>query len=210
MKHKLFEMQITSSNAVHITLLEGAEYTARIEYCSNVDIVALCNKVLQRQEVFFSNEQLLDLEYSTLCYEAELYARSLLDRAEQCRAGLYQKLYKKQYKIEYINKALDYLEASKILDDFRFCKAWLSCYCINHAQGKTRLLAELLKRGINRLIATQAVSDYFSLTPEKTVCQKALQKALRTHKNQEYILSNLHRNGFSNKLIYSVMSQSND
>lgn len=148
-----------------------------------------------------SGEKLDDLIHSGFCYSVEQAALSYLNRAEQCRKGLETKLYKKNYDSLVVSEVLDVLESEGYLNDFRFATAWIRNRMIGHCEGKTKLLAELCFRGINRDVAQEAIAEYFSIVPEEEVFAKALSKCNRLGYDQEKTIKKLINLGFSHSYI---------
>lgn len=150
---------------------------------------------------FLSGEKLSELIHTGFCYTVEQAALAYLNRAEQCRQGLETKLYKKNYDSMVVKEVLDVLEAEGYLDDSRFAQAWIRNRMISHCEGKTKLLAELSLRGINRHVAQKAVEEYFSLVPEEEIFQKALNKCKRLGYDNEKMIKKLLNQGFSYNFI---------
>ena len=154
----------------------------------------------------FSDEEMLMLSRAALVFSAEKAAMSYLGRAEQYRVSLEQKLIKKNIPKDAVREALDYLEECGFLDDERFAGAWLRTRFIDHAEGKSRVTAELLSRGIKRAAVKNAVDEFFSEHDETELCLRAYRKLSSSQKNEEKIISALVRKGFSFKIIKSVLA----
>lgn len=130
-------------------------------------------------------------------------ARSL-GRCEQCRFSLEQKLVKKEFDMETINAALDYLESKKYLDDARYAAFWIRNSCAFKPRGSIRLVRELCARGVSRQVALDAVKSYFETVDENELCAEALKKLLQKNKNEKKIIKSLADSGFSYKIIQRV------
>ncbi len=153
----------------------------------------------------FTDEDEKDIIDAGMCYAAEAKATEYLARAEQCRFKLTQKLSAKKYEKQYIDAALDYLESKDYLNDRRFALFWLNDRKLNHAEGRTKLNAELLSRGIKKDDARAALDDFFAANDEQELCCRALQKCLRTKKESDKIVRTLLSLGFSYKIIKNAM-----
>ena len=156
---------------------------------------------------FFNEEELADLLNAALIYSAEKAAMMYLARAEQCRSGLYKKLLAKNFDKLACNTALDYLESVNYLDDYRFSVAWLRNRSIDHFEGRTRLCAELLNRGISKNIASQSLDEFFSTHDELELCRKSFSKTFKLKKDPAKIKSSLLRKGFTLKQISVVFKE---
>lgn len=147
------------------------------------------------------SEILLD---AGLSCAAEMKAIEYLARAEQSHFGLSQKLLKKGFKKNHIEKALSYLESKNFLSDERFSRAWLNTRKINHYEGKTKLVLELCSRGISKDIANSCVEEFFSENNEYEICKKAYKKFVKNGKTDDKLISSMLNAGFPYKMIKSV------
>ncbi len=155
----------------------------------------------------FSAEKSEDLINAGLAFAAEKKADDYLARAEQSRFGLSQKLAKKGHSRQAINEALDYLEKRGFLSDSRFAESWLRCHAISKSQGRTRLLKELLSRGISRSISNEALDVFFEEHEEEDLCRKAFEKAKRMGKTDDKLLKYLLDAGFPYGMVQSIVKE---
>lgn len=132
---------------------------------------------------------------------AERAALAYLSRAEECEASLSRKLQKKGYTVAEIREAFDVLREEGSLSDARYASAWLRNRAIGRAEGKAKLLASLLTRGIDRRIAEDALATHFVDVDERELCLKAIAKLERLGKSGDALVASLSRRGFSGKLI---------
>ena len=158
----------------------------------------------------FSLEESSDILHAALVYSIENAAMTYLAGAEQCRASLVSKLTKKGLEKNDVDMALDYLEETGYLDDYRFACAWLRTRYINHAEGRTKLSRELLSRGIAGQTVKKALDDFFQNHTQKDICRRAVKKYFRTHKSaaSDKIYSSLIRQGFTYSQIKEALSAS--
>ena len=189
----MFKIQAIENN-------EDIVFFIRKEYLSDLDFEDIVPD--SEFEEHFA-EGLMD---AGLCCAVELKAVEYLARAEQSRFGLSRKLIQKKYEKKYIDTALDFLEQKNYLSDSRFSRAWLNTRKINHYEGRTKLCAELLSRGIDKNTAESAVTAFFTENDEQEICRKAYEKLLSKGKTDEKLISSLLQSGFSYKLIRDVMS----
>ncbi|MCR4580291.1 MAG: RecX family transcriptional regulator [Treponema sp.] len=173
---------------------DGSAFFIRREYLTNLDFDSLQPGFELNEE---QREELLD---AGLCSVVELKAVDYLARAEQCRAGLNRKLLQKGYAAQYIDRALTFLESADYLSDSRFARAWLNTRRTNHYEGRTRLLAELMSRGISRDLSAAAVEEFFFENNEDEICRKAFEKLSRK-KSGDKLTAAMIQAGFSYKQI---------
>jgi regulatory protein len=102
---------------------------------------------------------------------------------------------------------LDELEADGLLSDRRFAIAWMRNRAIQKHEGRSKLLAGLLERGIPHAVAQDALDEFFAETPEQTCCQKAVAKYHRVGAAHKAPLdAHLKRLGFTPAVIRAVVS----
>ena len=176
---------------------EGSAFFVRADYLpdglfNRIDTGADFNET--------ETESLLD---AGLTCAVELKAVGYLARAEQSRFGLTRKLIEKKYDKKYVEAALTYLEGRGYLSDVRYAAAWLNTRKINHYEGRSRLAAELVARGIARDVASAALDEFFTENDEEEICRKAYEK-LSKNKSDEKLTESLIRAGFSLKMIKRV------
>ncbi len=188
-------VETSYSGMFKVTPEEGSVFYVRREY--------LPQGLFERVDVgaSFDDEETDFLLDGGLTCAVELKAVSYLARAEQSRFGLSRKLIEKKYEKKYVEAALTYLEGRGYLSDLRFARAWLNTRRINHFEGRSRLLSELLSRGISRDIAASALEEFFSEHDEDEICLKAYEKAYSKKKDGDKLTAALMRQGFSLKQI---------
>ncbi|GMO68229.1 MAG: hypothetical protein Ta2A_16390 [Treponemataceae bacterium] len=150
----------------------------------------------------FTDDEAAELLDCAEVFIAEQKAMQYLARQEHSRFLLMQKLVKKSFTNEHIQKALDFLEATGSLSDMRYAEAFLHARSTQKSEGRTKLAAALASKGIGTAVAKKALADFFENNPENALAEKAVQKYQRTHPKctlQEYLL----RNGFSYRLAKS-------
>ncbi|WP_318663938.1 regulatory protein RecX [Treponema sp.] len=183
---------------MEITTVSGPSFFIRTVYLS----------LIQPEEIVDSAEFLEDKEEELvdagLCFAVEQKALDYLNRSEQYRMGLTAKLTAKGFSKFHINKALDYLEGKKYLDDRRFAGVWLRNRAITHAEGRTKLAMELASRGIDKAYIKEALDEFFEENSEEELCVRAYKKCVKIKKDEDKINSYLIKNGFSIKLIQKV------
>lgn len=151
----------------------------------------------------FSGEEAHDVLQAALAFAAEKKAETYLARAEHSRFALERKLLQKGMDKQAIARALDYLEQKHYLSDERFAESWLRTH--TKAQGRTRLLSELLARGVNRHIANAALDEFFADTTEEELCARAVEKSLRAGRTGDKLVRYLQQSGFSYRQIQAAL-----
>ena len=202
---KIKSVEQTSYEGMYkLTPEQGVVFYARQEYLSGIEL----DNVQCGSEFVDDDEEAL-LDAGLIC-AVELKAVSYLARSEQCRFGLKRKLLAKQYKSEYIDKALSFLESRNYLSDERYAAAWLNDRRINHYEGQTKLLLELQSRGIDKTVATDAVKEFFTDNDEEEICRKACERFVKKGKSEDKLIEALLKAGFAYKMIKNVMDSETD
>ena len=197
----IYGTEQVSPEVIKINSSAGLAFFIRISYL----------KVVSPEEIVlnaeFEGQEEQDIIDAGMCYAAEMKAVEYLARAEQCRFRLTQKLLQKKYEKQYVSRALDYLEHKNYLNDARFAEFWLNGRKINHSEGRTKLLAELMSRGIAKDVAQVALENFFSQNSEYELCRRAYEKCLRAKKDPDRIVRTLMTNGFSYSMIKKIMKE---
>lgn len=202
---KIKSVEQTSYEGMYkLTPEQGVVFYARQEYLSGIEL----DNVQCGSEFVDDDEEAL-LDAGLIC-AVELKAVSYLARSEQCRFGLKRKLLAKQYKSEYIDKALSFLESKNYLSDERYAAAWLNDRRINHYEGQTKLLLELQSRGIDKTVAADAVKEFFTDNDEEEICRKACERFVKKGKSEDKLIEALLKAGFAYKLIKNVIDSETD
>lgn len=195
-------LECSNPGMIKVSAEEGAAFFVRKEYLFTVDFDSI-----YAGKIFDNEEQVNELLDAGLASAAEIKAISYLARCEQNRMNLGRKLCEKGFEKKYVEMALDYLELKNYLSDLRFATAWLNSRKINHYEGRTKLLSELLSRGIGRENANKALDEFFEENDEEEICQKAFEKLKRKGKSDEKLIAAMMQSGFSykqvTKLLYS-------
>ena len=214
----------TLQGVYEITPDAGSAFFLRSEYLHSVSeerLVPVDGGLAGEDELFvrpgdltagmdgvFSDEETGDILHAAVVYAVESAAMSYLSRAEHCRSSLSAKLVKKGMDKTDVDEALDHLETVGYLDDYRFAGAWLRTRYVSHAEGRTKLLSELLSRGVDPDAAKKALDDFFSVHSQPEICRRAVRKYLRTHRDaeEERLYASLVRLGFTYGQIKSALS----
>lgn len=196
----IYSIESPSSEVYKITCDKGSFFVKTV-YLNLVD-----PSLLQKNAEFL-DEQEEDIINAGLCYSAELKATEYLARAEQSRFGLTQKLLKKNYDSNSINRALDFLEEKNWLNDQRFCRSWLNTRKLSHFEGRTKLSAELSVRGIKKETVKAALDEFFSENDEIEIGIKCYEKCRRSGKDEEKTIAYMIQHGFSYSAVKKIKEE---
>jgi len=139
------------------------------------------------------------------CYDKALF---LLARAEHSRKLLEAKLLKRGYEAKTIEAALDRLESQSLLNDMRYAETWASFRMRRRGEGAALLVAGLVKRGIDRETAAEAVKRCRKEASYGEAIRMAYDKLLRKGPLPETaIVAALQRKGFSRNEIKDFFTE---
>ena len=150
-----------------------------------------------------------EITYEQVKSAIRVAVRSLA-RTEQCRASLERKLLQKEFDEDSIRQALDFLEKKSYLDDARFASSWIRTHCAFKPQGRIRLLRELTARGVKKIVAENAIRDYFITINEESLCEEAFRRAASKKKEPQKIMKSLIDSGFSYAMIQRIFKNNRE
>lgn len=176
---------------------QGVDYLSRVCYSEPLFFDRLAENV----GFAVGDEDADALLFGLRCFAAEAVALRYLNRAEHSRVQLARKLRKKGFSAAEYKPPLDYLTQIGALDDRRFAAAWLELRVLSRYEGRERLFAELLSRGVSQEIARGVLRDHFQHTCEQEVCEKAVKQYARRGKTRRQMFAALIRRGFSYALV---------
>jgi len=187
----------TSAGVLKVYLSDGPSFFVRDAYLEAFPVGSCESGAVLDEEASAA------LLHAARVYLAERAAMEYLSRAEHTRFALTVKLRnaKKGFSVAEVTPALAYLEERGLLDDGRFASAWLRNRSIHQSEGRQKLLAGLVSRGVDMGVARKALQEFFGTADERELCMKAAEKLKRTGKAPEKMQAALMRKGFPSKLI---------
>lgn len=157
-----------------------------------------------------SESACVDLFFAARAWLAEQAAMGYLARSEYCRKQLEVRLSRKGFGRQEIGASLSYLESCGKLDDGRYASAWLRARLIHQSEGRRKLYAGLLSRGIASPVAERALDDFFVDADERLLCEKAASKLVRLGKKDEKLYAALVRKGFSGRVAAEMAKKAQE
>lgn len=194
-------IDILPSGIVYLKNEDGSEYFSRECYFDS-DSFASINANLGSP---ISEACLDSLLFALECFKIEGVSLNYLNRAEHCRKQLCIKLQKKGFDSVATERVLDYLVERDFLNDKRFAEAWLALRTKRKHEGRIRLCAELVSRGVSRSIADEVLDEHFETVSEQDICEKAVIQVVGQGKSKEKVFSSLMRRGFSYTAVQAAL-----
>ena len=103
----------------------------------------------------------------------------MLARRELSEKQLRERLARKGHDADAIDEAIARLRAERALDDARVAEAIARTETAIRRRGKLRVQMQIQRAGIDKSIATRAVSDVFDAIDDNALIEASLQKRLR-------------------------------
>lgn len=157
-----------------------------------------------------NDEELAELESSVSSRRAFLSGADMLTRRMHGKEELYRKLYRK-YSKEAARAAVEKLESLSLLDDENYANMLASDLYTYKKYGLSRVRQELLRRGIDRDIADEAVKrlDKDDINRIILLLQTKYQNKLNDRNDIEKVKASLMRLGYSYSDIRAALAEIN-
>jgi regulatory protein len=144
--------------------------------------------------------------------KAKQYAFLLLKFRLRSKKEIYQRLKKKKFDLQTIEKTISFLKDKGFIDDDYFAKAWIESR-LKKPLGLKRLKQELKLKGIdNQIIERQIQQIKKNYSEEDVVLEIACKKmeklkGVEPQKAKRRLFSYLLRRGFSSDIVMDVLNQ---
>ncbi|ADQ14703.1 regulatory protein RecX [Halanaerobium hydrogeniformans] len=140
--------------------------------------------------------------------KAKNKAFKLLSYRERTIQEMRDRLEKKDFSLEVIDKVIDYLLDKDLLNEKRFSELWIRSRINNHPRGRRLIYKELRNKGVKKQIINTALDEYLSREEEIKMAEYLSNKWLRRRKEEDrssYKLKNyLSNKGFDYDIIFEV------
>ncbi|MFP4484303.1 MAG: regulatory protein RecX [Spirochaetaceae bacterium] len=130
---------------------------------------------------------------------AHAKALELLARREHTAREIALKLEERGYRAEVISECVAKLKDNNSIDETRFAAYYVEGRLRRSPRGRPAVIAELVRRGVDRALAENVVDSYEAEHPEAfaEALHRALRKVRRDTTSPEKIARRLTRRGFS-------------
>ena len=155
------------------------------------------------QDALLSEADYEEIVRKVLDKRIKLRAMNLLMKHSFTREGLRRKLAEGKYPDFLIEKALDYMESYRYIDDMRYAEEYIRCY--SESRSKRRILQDLYAKGVGRDLAEQAWMHYEAMNaPIDEVAQinallqkRQYDRLTADRKETARMINYLYRKGYS-------------
>jgi regulatory protein len=161
-----------------------------------------------------SDEQMLRLEEENLSWSAREAALSLLSYRARSRGELEQRLQRKGYPPEVVERCLTELEDRGLVDDASFAASFVRDRIRGKPKGERRISQELRARGIDRTTAGSVISEVMEAENVTEVeLARAAADRWRSRPGEEPLRARrrlygfLMRRGFSGEAVRAVLEE---
>lgn len=140
------------------------------------------------------------------------YACKLLKYRSRSQKEIEDRLKKKKFSAEIIEKVIPWLKEKQYLDDLKFAQEWIAQ---RKRKGYSEKLIrwELKQKGVSEEMVSSNLSNQEGLLSDKEVAKKLVEKKIKLHKNLEpvkvkqRVQSLLLRRGFSWEVIGEILGK---
>jgi regulatory protein len=108
-------------------------------------------------------------------------ALTLLSRRELSTRQLRDRLARRKFHCDEIDKVIDRLTRDRTLDDHRVAVAWARNEASVRRHGRRRVFQQLLRLGIQADMANDAVAEVFAEIDEAAMLDQAIARRLKGH-----------------------------
>lgn len=140
--------------------------------------------------------------------EARNKAFHLLSYRERTIKEMRDRLQKKDFSAEIIEKVIEYLVEKDYLNEQRFAEMWIRSRIKHHPRGRKLIYKELNDKGVERKTINSALNEHLNREKEIDMAVYLMDKWLRRRKDEDsssYKLKNyLARKGFNYDIIYEI------
>jgi regulatory protein len=135
-------------------------------------------------------------------------ALDLLARRDHSRFELSRKLRQRDFPESVVERVLGKLEGLHYVDDKRFAQLWVDSRISKKPEGRAKLLSGLSSRGVDRIVAMEAVESCFSEEDEDMALERAAEKlASKSSANARSATASLIRKGFSGSKVFRIVEK---
>lgn len=172
----------------------------------------LVMKYSLKKGIEISDDLLKDIYKQQRIFDIKQAALSYASFKPRTTRQVIEKLKQKGFDKEETGIALKFLSDFDLLDDEKFARLFVNDYLKKKSVGKQKIFFELLKKGIDKSIASEAIERNFPEENKFEIALKAAEKKLRmlSGKPADKIKNSLYgfllRQGFENAVIKQVLS----
>lgn len=160
-----------------------------------------------------TTDLLLELKKEQRIFDAKQSAYNYVSYKPRTERQIRQKLRDKGYEKEESDLAIEFLIKFDLVDDERYAKQFISDFLKRKSSGKSKLLSELISKGIDKSLAQQSLEEFYPHRESLEIALKAANKKLRLirhkpkEKQKESLIRFLQSAGFDWDLIRNVLKE---
>jgi regulatory protein len=185
------------STIAEVLLSDGSSFFVFFSFIDRIGLEAYSALTERLQE---------ELQFESRVCNAYMKAVELIERAEHSEGRLRTKLMQRRYPPAAVDSVICLLRENNLLNNRRFAEHWVEVRLIRHPEGRTALIAGLIKRGVDRYTAESVVNENVTENREMESLVKAGEKLSLRHRGEYTKVSRaLLRRGFpSVKVRYFI------
>ncbi len=154
---------------------------------------------------------LIELKKEQRIFDAKQSAYNYVSYKPRTEKQIRQKLRDKGYEIDESGIAIEFLIKFGLVDDAKFAKQFIADFLKRKSSGKSKIMSELISKGIDKSVAQEALEEYYPHTETFEIALKATNKKLSLirhkpkEKQKEYLIRYLQSSGFDWEIIRKVL-----
>ena len=141
---------------------------------------------------------------------AKEYALKLLEYRERSEQEIRERMVRKKYGEEVVDKTIEFLKNQNLLNDRRFARMWTES-CLRRNYGRWKVQADLNGKGVDGDIIEEVLKESYSKVNEAQLALSLVQKKWPSLEKNNVVLrrlaGSLQRRGFSFEVIAEVIRQ---
>lgn len=156
---------------------------------------------------------LLDIKNEQNIYDAKQFAYNFVSYKPRTEKQIRQRLKDKGYNKFESDSAIEFLIKFDLVDDNKYAKQFISGYLKRKSAGKSKLISELIMKGIDKQLAQDALEEFYPHENTYEFALKATDKKLRIirhkplEKQKDSLIRYLQSSGFDWDIIRKVLKE---
>ncbi|MBI5326164.1 MAG: RecX family transcriptional regulator [Ignavibacteriae bacterium] len=160
-----------------------------------------------------SEKILQELKKEQRLYDAKQTAYNFVSYKPRTEKQIRQRLKIKGFENDEANSAIEFLIKFDLVDDIKYAKQFVSDYLKRKSTGKSKLLFELLKKGIDKSLAEDTIEKFYPEENTFEIAMKSIEKKLRLirhkpmEKQKDSLIRYMQSSGFDWDIIRKVLKK---
>ncbi|TAL70449.1 MAG: regulatory protein RecX [Bacteroidetes bacterium] len=160
-----------------------------------------------------SSDLFSEIKKEQRIYDVKQVAFNYVSYKPRTEKQIRQRLKEKGFEKVESDSAIGFLSKFDLVDDEKYSKQFIADYLKRKSVGKSKLISELLRKGIDKALAEDSVEKFFSKDDTLEYAMKAVNKKLRVirhkplEKQRDSLIRFLFASGFDWDIIRIVLKE---